>query len=281
VQRVFAKIPLIGDLQPGGRYLAQDLHHAGGVPAVLNALLAGGFLHGDVPALGGGTLAEALSAFSGPDGTVVRACDEPLGENGGLVILRGNLAPDGACLKIAGLKSLSFTGAVRVFECEEDCMAVVAARDYREGDVLVIRNEGPKGGPGMREMLSVTAAIYGQGMGEKVALLTDGRFSGATRGMCIGYVGPEAAAGGPIGLLRNGDRVHIDARAAILRVDLSDDELARRRATAPARAPRRLAGVLEKYEALVRPAHLGAVTHSGNVEWPYDEPTPGDDGAAA
>ncbi|MFM0514322.1 dihydroxy-acid dehydratase [Paraburkholderia sp. RL17-373-BIF-A] len=281
VQRVFAKIPLIGDLQPGGRYLAQDLHHAGGVPAVLNALLAGGFLHGDVPALGGGTLAEALSAFSGPDGTVVRACDEPLGENGGLVILRGNLAPDGACLKIAGLKSLSFTGAVRVFECEEDCMAVVAARDYREGDVLVIRNEGPKGGPGMREMLSVTAAIYGQGMGEKVALLTDGRFSGATRGMCIGYVGPEAAAGGPIGLLRNGDRVHIDARAGILRVDLSDDELARRRAAAPARAPRRLAGVLEKYEALVRPAHLGAVTHSGNVEWPYDEPTPGDDGAAA
>ncbi|ASW02439.1 dihydroxy-acid dehydratase [Paraburkholderia aromaticivorans] len=281
VQRVFAKIPLIGDLQPGGRYLAQDLHHAGGVPAVLNALLAGGFLHGDVPALGGGTLAEALSAFSGPDGTVVRPCDDPLGENGGLVILRGNLAPHGACLKIAGLKSLSFTGAVRVFECEEDCMAVVAARDYREDDVLVIRNEGPKGGPGMREMLSVTAAIYGQGMGEKVALLTDGRFSGATRGMCIGYVGPEAAAGGPIGLLRNGDRVHIDARAGILRVDLSDDELARRRADAPARAPRRLAGVLEKYEALVRPAHLGAVTHSGNVEWPYDEPTPGDDGAAA
>ncbi|ACD19522.1 dihydroxy-acid dehydratase [Paraburkholderia phytofirmans] len=281
VQRVFAKIPLIGDLQPGGRYLAQDLHHAGGVPAVLNALLAGGFLHGDVPAFGGGTLAEALSAFSGPDGIVVRPCDEPLGENGGLVILRGNLAPDGACLKIAGLKSLSFTGAVRVFECEEDCMAVVAARDYREGDVLVIRNEGPKGGPGMREMLGVTAAIYGQGMGEKVALLTDGRFSGATRGMCIGYVGPEAAAGGPIGLLRNDDRVHIDARAGILRVDLSDDELARRRADAPARASRRLAGVLEKYEALVRPAHLGAVTHSGNVEWPYDEPTPGDDGAAA
>ncbi|EIF33956.1 dihydroxyacid dehydratase/phosphogluconate dehydratase [Burkholderia sp. Ch1-1] len=280
VQRVFAKIPLIGDLQPGGRYLAQDLHHAGGVPAVLNALLEGGFLHGDAPALGGGTLAEALNAYDGPDGTVVRPCSEPLGENGGLVILRGNLAPDGACLKIAGLKSLTFTGAVRIFECEEDCMAVVAARDYREGDVLVIRNEGPKGGPGMREMLSVTAAIYGQGMGEKVALLTDGRFSGATRGMCIGYVGPEAAAGGPIGLLRNGDRVHIDAREGILRVDLSDDELARRRAGAPARPPRRLAGVLEKYEALVRPAHLGAVTHSGNVEWPYDAPTPGDDGAA-
>jgi dihydroxy-acid dehydratase len=281
VQRVFARIPLIGDLQPGGRYLAQDLHHVGGVPAVLNALLAGGFLHGDVPTLEGVTLAQALRDYAGPDGTVVRSCDEPLGENGGLVILRGNLAPDGACLKIAGLKSLTFSGQARIFECEEDCMAVVAARDYREGDVLVIRNEGPKGGPGMREMLSVTAAIYGQGMGEKVALLTDGRFSGATRGMCIGYVGPEAAVGGPIALLRDGDLVHIDARGGSLRVDLSDDQLAQRRAELPARPQRRLAGVLEKYEALVRPAHLGAVTHSGNLDWPYDAPTHGDDGAAA
>ncbi|ABE36776.1 dehydratase family protein [Paraburkholderia xenovorans LB400] len=281
VQRVFARIPLIGDLQPGGRYLAQDLHHAGGVPAVLNALLAGGYLHGDALTLDGLTLEDALRGYAGPDGTVVRSCDEPLGENGGLVILRGNLAPDGACLKIAGLKALTFSGKTRIFECEEDCMAVVAARDYREGDVLVIRNEGPKGGPGMREMLSVTAAIYGQGMGEKVALLTDGRFSGATRGMCIGYVGPEAAVGGPIALLRDGDRVQIDARAGTLRVELSDDELARRRADLPARPRRRLAGVLEKYEALVRPAHLGAVTHSGNLDWPYDAPTHGDDGAAA
>jgi len=160
-------------------------------------------------------------------------------------------------------------------------MAVVAARTYQEGDVLVIRNEGPKGGPGMREMLSVTAAIYGQGMGEKVALLTDGRFSGATRGMCIGYVGPEAALGGPIGLLRDGDTVQIDAREGILRVELSDEELALRRVAMPERPKRRLAGVLEKYEALVRPAHLGAVTHSGNVDWPYDAPTHGDDGAAA
>lgn len=269
VQQVFARIPLIADLQPGGRYLAQDLHHAGGVPAVLNALLAGGFLHGDVPTLEGVCLAEALSRFSGPDGRVVRPCSEPLGD-AGLAILRGNLAPDGACLKTAGLKSLTFSGTARIFETEEACMAVVAQQSYKEGEVLVIRNEGPKGGPGMREMLSVTAAIYGQGMGEKVALLTDGRFSGATRGMCIGYVGPEAAAGGPIALLREGDRIHIDARAGTLRVDLSDEELARRRAEKVPFSRGRLAGVLEKYEALVRPAHLGAVTHSGNVDWPYE-----------
>jgi len=277
VERVFARIPLIGDLQPGGRYLAQDLHHAGGVPAVLKALLQGGFLHGDALTLDGRTLAEALQRAADPDGEVVRACDRPIGENGGLVILRGNLAPNGACLKIAGLKSLKFDGTARIFENEEDCMAVVAARTYEAGDVLVIRNEGPKGGPGMREMLSVTAAIYGQGMGEKVALLTDGRFSGATRGMCIGYVGPEAAMGGPIALLRDGDRIRIDAIARTLNADLTDDELARRRAALPARAPRRLAGVLEKYEALVRPAHLGAVTHSGALDWPYDAPTHGDE----
>ncbi|NML30000.1 dihydroxy-acid dehydratase [Paraburkholderia antibiotica] len=277
VERVFARIPLIGDLQPGGRYLAQDLYHAGGVPAVLNALLEGGYLHGDVLTLEGEPLAQALKRFAGPDGEVVRACATPISDNGGLVILRGNLAPDGACLKIAGLKSLTFSGTARIFECEEDCMAVVAARAYREGDVLVIRNEGPKGGPGMREMLSVTAAIYGQGMGEKVALLTDGRFSGATRGMCIGYVGPEAVEGGPIALLREGDLIHIDARSGILRVELSDAELDARRAQVRRPATKRLAGVLEKYAALVGPAHLGAVTHSGNLDWPYDPRTHGDE----
>ncbi|WP_028221092.1 dihydroxy-acid dehydratase [Paraburkholderia oxyphila] len=276
VQRVFERTPLIGDLQPGGRYLAQDLHHAGGVPAVLNALLAGGHLHGEVLTLEGVSLEEALRGFGGPDGTVVRGCDEPLSNSGGLVILRGNLAPDGACLKTAGLKSLVFSGTARVFESEEDCMAVVARHAYKAGEVLVIRNEGPKGGPGMREMLSVTAAIYGQGMGEKVALLTDGRFSGATRGMCVGYVGPEAAAGGPIALLRDGDHIQIDARAGTLRVELSDEELARRRAAAVPFARGRLGGVLEKYQALVQPAHLGAVTHSGGVPWPYEAPTPGD-----
>jgi dihydroxy-acid dehydratase len=276
VQRVFEKVPLIGDLQPGGRYLAQDLHHAGGVPAVLNALLAGGYLHGDVPTLEGIALEEALRVFPGPDGTVVRPCSEPLSSNGGLVILRGNLAPDGACLKIAGLKSLTFSGTARIFECEEDCMAIVAQHAYAPGDVLVIRNEGPKGGPGMREMLSVTAAIYGQGMGAKVALLTDGRFSGATRGLCIGYVGPEAAMGGPIGLLRDGDRIHIDAQAGTLNVDLSDDELVRRRAQATPFSRGHMGGVLEKYEALVRPANVGAITHSGAVDWPYEAPTHGD-----
>jgi dihydroxy-acid dehydratase len=276
VQRVFARTPLIGDLQPGGRYLAQDLHHAGGVPAVLNALLAGGHLHGDVPTLDGVSLEQALRGFGGPDGEVVRSCDTPLSADAGVVVLRGNLAPDGACLKTAGLRSLGFRGVARIFECEEDCMAVVAARDYREGEVLVIRNEGPKGGPGMREMLSVTAAIYGQGMGEKVALLTDGRFSGATRGMCIGYVGPEAAEAGPIAWLRDGDIIHIDARAGLLQVEVSDAELARRRAEAPPAPRRQLAGVLEKYAALVRPARLGAVTHSGAVAWPYEQPTPGD-----
>jgi dihydroxy-acid dehydratase len=202
----------------------------------------------------------------------VRPCSEPISDNGGLAILRGNLAPDGACLKVAGLKSLSFSGPARVFECEEDCMAAVEEREYCEGEVLVIRNEGPRGGPGMREMLSVTAAIYGQGMGEKVALLTDGRFSGATRGMCIGYVGPEAAAGGPIALLRDGDIIHIDARAGSLRVEVSEPELARRQDQRPHSTVPLVSGVLQKYQALVGPAHLGAVTHSGAVEWPVETP---------
>ncbi|MFL9911722.1 dihydroxy-acid dehydratase [Paraburkholderia sp. RL17-337-BIB-A] len=270
VSEVLARTPLIGDLQPGGKYLALDLYHVGGVPAVLNALLAGGFLHGDTLTQTGETLETALKAFAGPDGRVVRPHNEPLSENAGLVVLRGNLAPDGACLKTAGLKSLVFSGRARVFETEEACMSVVSKRTYEEGDVLVIRNEGPKGGPGMREMLSVTAAIYGQGMGEKVALLTDGRFSGATRGMCIGYVGPEAAAGGPIRLLRDGDRIHIDAHKGTLDVELSDEELARRSKETVPFTRGRLGGVLEKYEALVRPANLGAVTHSGAVEWPYE-----------
>ncbi|USU18720.1 dihydroxy-acid dehydratase [Paraburkholderia fungorum] len=270
VSEVLARTPLIGDLQPGGKYLALDLYHVGGVPAVLNALLAGGFLHGDTLTQTGETLETALKSFAGPDGRVVRPHHEPLSENAGLVVLRGNLAPDGACLKTAGLKSLVFSGTARVFETEEACMSVVSKRTYQEGDVLVIRNEGPKGGPGMREMLSVTAAIYGQGMGEKVALLTDGRFSGATRGMCIGYVGPEAAAGGPIRLLRDGDRIHIDAHKGTLDVELSDAELARRNSEVVPFTRGRLGGVLEKYEALVRPANLGAVTHSGAVEWPYE-----------
>jgi len=270
VSAVFARTPLIASLSPGGRYLARDLYYVGGVPTVLAELLKGGFLHGDVLTLGGTDLKTALHDASEPDGAVVLRSDNALSRTGGVCVLRGNLAPDGALLKTAGLKSLQLTGPARVFDCEEACMQAVASRSFREGDVLVIRNEGPKGGPGMREMLSVTAAIYGQGMGEKVALLTDGRFSGATRGMCIGYVGPEAAVGGPIALLRDGDIIAIDAAAGTLSVQLPDSVLAARRAAWEPMPRAALAGVLEKYEKLVGPACHGAVTHSGAVEWPYE-----------
>src|SRR5262249_3833078 len=210
VAEVFRRTPLIADLQPGGRFLAVDRFRAGGVDALLEALLDGGFLHGEALTLPGRTLAQHLPGHAGPDGQIVRPASQPLQATGGLLVLRGNLAPDGALIKIAGLKSLLFEGPARVFEGEEACFAAVAGRHYPAGDVLIIRNEGPKGGPGMREMLGVTALIWGQGMGEQVALVTDGRFSGATRGMMVGYVGPEAAVGGPIALARDGDRVRID-----------------------------------------------------------------------
>lgn len=272
VATVFARTPLIADLQPGGRFLARDLHEAGGVPVVLKALLEGGYIDGSALTLDGRSLAEALADVSAPDGEVVRPCSQALHPTGGVAVLKGNLSPQGALLKIAGLKSLKFSGPARVFENEGACMLAVSQRTYQPGEVLVIRNEGPKGGPGMREMLSVTAALYGQGMGERVALLTDGRFSGATRGMCIGYVGPEAASGGPIGLVRDGDIIHIDAEANTLNVELDAAELdARRAAYVPPVQPR-LAGALEKYALLVRSAHEGAVTHSGNVDWPYETP---------
>ncbi len=270
VARVFERTPLIGDLQPGGRYLARDLYLVGGVPAVLATLLDGGHLHGDVLTLDGRALRDALAGVPRADGRVVRSANSPISPNGGLRVLHGNLAPDGALLKVAGLKSLVFSGPARVFENEEACMQAVSAQRYDSGDVLVIRNEGPKGGPGMREMLSVTAAIYGQGRGEQVALLTDGRFSGATRGLCIGYIGPESAAGGPIGLLEDGDVIDIDATQGLLSVRVDDATLAERRARwQPRRAPAR-GGVLEKYERLVGPASRGAVTHAGAVEWPYE-----------
>jgi dihydroxy-acid dehydratase len=185
-------------------------------------------------------------------------------------VLKGNLCPDGALIKIAGLRSLVFEGPARVFECEEDAASAVKARAYKAGDVLVIRNEGPVGGPGMREMLGITALIYGQGMGERVALLTDGRFSGATRGMCIGYACPEAASGGPIALVREGDRIRIDASAGTIDWLVDAAEIARRRAQWQPRRAERLAGVLEKYARLVGPANRGAVTHAGNVDWPRE-----------
>ncbi len=270
IGRVFERTPLIANLQPGGAYLAKDLHHIGGTPVVLKALLAGGFLHGDTLTLEGTTLAEALLAFPEPDNKIVFSCDQALHASGGVVVLKGNLCPHGALLKIAGLKTLTFSGKARVFENEESCMQAVMKQQYQDGDVLVIRNEGPKGGPGMREMLSVTAAIYGQGKGEKVALLTDGRFSGATRGMCIGYASPEAAMGGAIGLVQDGDLIEIDATARTVNLAISATELESRRAqhTIPAVPP--LAGVLEKYAKLVGPANEGATTHSGNLDWPYD-----------
>src|SRR4051812_38236553 len=253
--RVAKRTPLIADLKPGGRFLAKDLHAAGGVDAVLKALLVHGVLHGECLTLSGKTLAEELRTHAGADGEVVRR--EPIMATGGIVVLKGNLAPEGALIKVAGLKSLVFEGTARVFDSEEACADVVKRRAYKAGEVLVIRYEGPKGGPGMREMLGVTALIYGQGMGEKVALLTDGRFSGATRGMMVGYVSPEAAAGGAIALVKNGDRIRIDAARGRLELLVGAAELKRRKARPPKRA---LGGVLEKYAALVGSAHRGAVT---------------------
>jgi dihydroxy-acid dehydratase len=253
--RVAKRTPLIADLQPGGRYLAKDLHAAGGVFAVLKELLKRDALHGECLTLDGTTLEKALSDHAGADGSVVRK--EPIMKSGGLVVLKGNLAPDGALIKVAGLKSLVFEGRARVFDCEESCSEFIKGKKCKAGDVLVIRYEGPRGGPGMREMLGVTALLYGQGMGEKVALLTDGRFSGATRGMMIGYVSPEAAAGGPLALLKDGDPIRIDAVRGVLEAKTS---LKKRKPRPP---KREVTGVLEKYAALVGPANLGAVTHRG------------------
>jgi len=251
--RVAKRTPLIADLQPGGKYLAKDLHAVGGVYAVLKELLKRGVLHGDCLTLSGVSLEKALSRHSGADGSVIK---EPILKTGGIVVLKGNLAPEGALLKVAGLRSLVFEGPARVFESEEECVEVVRKRAYKQGEVLVIRNEGPKGGPGMREMLGVTALLYGQGMGEKVALVTDGRFSGATRGMMVGYVSPEAAVGGPLSFVRNGDRIVIDAVKGLLSVRLSS------RKTKPFKA-KNPSGALEKYANLVGSAFHGAVTHGG------------------
>jgi dihydroxy-acid dehydratase len=274
VAAVFSRTPLIADLKPGGNYLAYDVYYAGGAPTIIKELLRGGYLHGDALTMMGTSLSQALEYAPSPDGIVVRSCREPLATTGGLTVLKGNLCPDGALLKTAGLKILTHRGPVRAFDSEEECLLAVRDRSYQPGDVIVIRNEGPKGGPGMREMLALTAIIYGQGNGEKIALLTDGRFSGATRGLCIGYVCPEAASGGPIGLLRDGDVIEIDATPSVRRVhvELSEVELAQRRGEAGgrARSPPR-GGLLEKYAAVVGPANRGAVTHSGNVIWPRDE----------
>ena len=273
VAEVFARTPLIANLSPGGKYLARDVYSIGGAGVVLRALLDQGHLHGDALTFTGRTLAEELAGCAEPDGEVVRRAGEPISPDGGLTVLKGNLCPDGALLKTAGLKTLVHEGPARVFENEEEAQEAVQNRRYQAGDVIVIRNEGPRGSPGMREMLGITALLYGQGMGDKVALLTDGRFSGATRGLCIGYAGPEAAAGGPIAALRDGDRIAIDARpgARSITVALPAEEIVMRlnqKAGVNEGAPR--GGLLEKYALTVRPAHQGAVTHSGAVTWLRD-----------
>jgi dihydroxy-acid dehydratase len=264
VAEVFKRTPLIADLKPGGRYLAKDVHDIGGAGVVLKALLDGGFLHGDCITVTGRTLAENLADVVVPGNQrVVMPVSQALSPTGGLVGLRGNLAPDGAIVKVAGLAHLVHSGPARVFDSEEACFAAVMERQYEKNDVLVIRYEGPRGGPGMREMLSTTSAIYGQGMGEHVALITDGRFSGATRGLCVGHVGPEAAVGGPLALLRDGDIIDIDASVGTLTVRLSDDELAARRATWEPRQTDYQSGAIWRYAQTVGPARYGAVTHPG------------------
>jgi dihydroxy-acid dehydratase len=260
IGEILERTPLLADLKPGGRYWARDLHEAGGTPTVLRAMLQAGVLHGDCPTITGQTIGEIGRAARAPDNDVVRNGDNPISPSGGVIVLRGTLAPEGAILKVAGLTRLLHEGPARVFESEEAAAEAVRARAYAAGDVIVIRNEGPGGGPGMREMLGVTALIYGQGMGEQVALLTDGRFSGATRGMCIGHVGPEAASGGPLALVRNGDPIRIDADKRSLDLLVDAAELERRAKDWKPAARRDLTPTLAKYARLVGPAHLGAVT---------------------
>ena len=265
VAEIFKNTPYIADLKPGGRYLAKDLYEIGGVPILMKALLEGGYLHEDCMTVTGRTIGENLSniKFSTTNQKIIYSTANPITETGGVVGLKGNLAPDGAIVKIAGMKSLYFEGIARCFNCEEDAFEAVKKKDYNEGDVIIIRYEGPKGGPGMREMLATTAAIYGQGMGEKVALITDGRFSGATRGFCVGHVGPEAALGGPIGLIKNGDKILIDAQKGIISCELSIEELANRKKKWKIKETEFASGALWKYSQLVGPAKDGAVTHPG------------------
>jgi dihydroxy-acid dehydratase len=264
VAEIFKKTPYIADLKPGGKYVATDVHEIGGVPQILKALLDGGILHGDCLTVTGKTMAENLASVTfNTEQKVVYPVSNPITPTGGVVGLKGTLAPDGAIVKVAGLKMLKFRGPARCFDCEEDAFRAVEAREYRDGEVLVIRYEGPKGGPGMREMLATTAALYGQGAGDKVALITDGRFSGATRGFCVGHVGPEAAVGGPIGLIRDGDMIVMDAVNGTLDVEVDAAELERRRKDWKAPPNPYQSGAIRKFADQVGPARYGAVTHAG------------------
>jgi len=264
VAKIFKKTPYLADLKPGGKYVAKDMFEAGGVPMLLKTLLDGGFIHGECLTVTGKTMKENLKDVTfNDDQKVLRRYNKPISQDGGVVGLKGNLAPEGAIVKVAGLKKLQFTGKAKCFDTEEEAFVAVQKKQYREGDIIVIRYEGPKGGPGMREMLSTTGAIYGQGMGEKVALITDGRFSGATRGFCVGHVGPEASIGGPIALLKNGDVIHIDAKKGTINVELSKKELIKRRKKWKPKKINFGNGTLWKYAQTVGPAYLGAPTHPG------------------
>ncbi len=264
VARVFKETPYLADLKPGGRYVARDMHEAGGVYMLMKTMLGAGLLDGEYLTVTGRTLGENIDEVVwNPDQKVIYPADRPLSRTGGVVGLTGSLAPDGAIVKVAGMHRLQFEGPARVFDCEEDCFAAVEARLIDEGEVVVIRYEGPKGGPGMREMLSTTAALYGLGMGEKVALITDGRFSGGTRGFCIGHVCPEAADGGPIALVENGDTISIDAEAGTIDLLVADEVMAARRERWTARVNAYGSGALWRYARTVGPAHQGAVTHPG------------------
>ncbi len=267
VARIFKKTPYLADLKPGGKYVAKDMWKAGGVPMLLKTLLDGGYIHGDCMTVTGKTMRQNLKNVKfNKNQKVMRTYNQPLSPDGGVVGLKGNLAPDGAIVKVAGLKRLQFTGKARCFDTEEAAYKAVKNKKYKDGDIIIIRYEGPKGGPGMREMLQTTGAIYGQGKGEKVALITDGRFSGATRGFCIGHVGPEASVGGPIALLRNGDIIDLDAKKGTINVRLSKKELAKRKKKWKPKKINFGNGTLWKYAQTVGPAYLGAPTHPGAKE---------------
>ena len=266
VGEIFKKTPYIADMKPGGKYVAKDLYEAGGVQMILKVLFDAGYIHGDCMTVTGKTMAENLKDVKfNEDQDVVYLPETPLSPTGGVVVLKGNLAEGGAIVKVAGMskEKQKFTGSALVFDCEEDCFKAVENKQYKAGDVFIIRYEGPKGGPGMREMLATTAAIYGQGMGDKVALITDGRFSGGTRGFCVGHVSPEAADGGPIGLLQNGDQITIDAINGTIDVHLSDEELEKRRKEWQPRETNYTSGTLYKFTKTVGSARYGAVTHPG------------------
>ena len=266
VAEAFKTTPYMADLQPGGQFVARDMYDAGGVYMLMKSLLGEGLLFGDCMTVTGKTLGENIEKITwNPDQKVIYPATAPITPTGGVVGLRGTLAPDGAIVKVAGMDRLTFTGPAQVFDCEEDCFAAVEARQIREGSVIVIRYEGPRGGPGMREMLSTTAALYGQGMGEKVALITDGRFSGATRGFCIGHVGPEAALGGPIALIEDGDEIMIDAETGVIDLNVAAEILENRKKSWKPRETDYQSGAIWRYAQNVGPAYKGAVTHPGGA----------------